>query len=290
MPLEQRCVFRYYVRAMKVLIFGGKGYMGQEFLNIYPEAVASKADIANCIEVAEDLDKHKPDVVINAAGKTGRPNIDWCEDHKEETVRSNITGPLVLLDECSKRGIYWVQLASGCVYTGDNDGKGYSEEDPPNFSGSFYSRTKAACDNILKEFPVLILRLRMPINNSLHERNLVLKLTKYSRVLDVENSLTYLPDFFKAAEKLIEARKTGIYHVTNHGKMSPLRIMELYKEIVDPSHTFEKLTLDELPEVAKAGRSNCVLDNNKLISEGIKMRPVEEAVKEALSVIKGLKG
>ena len=44
-----------------------------------------------------------PDVVINCAGKTGRPNVDWCEDHKEETVRANVTGPLILLDECRKQ-------------------------------------------------------------------------------------------------------------------------------------------------------------------------------------------
>jgi len=58
---------------------------------------------------------------------------------------------------------------------------------------------------------------------------------------------------------------------------------------VDPRHTFERLTLGELSQVAKAGRSNCVLTNEKLLSEGIKMRPVETAVKEALSAVAGLK-
>ncbi|PIR49627.1 hypothetical protein COU79_03850, partial [Candidatus Peregrinibacteria bacterium CG10_big_fil_rev_8_21_14_0_10_54_7] len=262
---------------MKILVFGGKGYMGQEFLRLFPNAVAPSVDIADCNAVAEALDAQKPDVVINAAGKTGRPNIDWCEDHKEETVRANITGPLVLLDECAKRGIYWVHLGSGCVYQGDNGGKGFSEEDAPNFRGSFYSRTKAACDEILKEFPalpdgtggVLILRLRMPFDGSLHERNLISKLSKYSRVLDTENSLTYLPDFFAAAKVLIERGKTGMYHVVNPGVMSLYRIMELYKEFVNPKHTFERLTLGELSQVTKAGRSNCVLTNAKLLSEGI---------------------
>ena len=282
---------------MKILVFGGKGYMGQEFLRLFPNAVAPSADIADCNAVAAALDTQKPDVVINAAGKTGRPNIDWCEDHKEETVHANITGPLILLNECQKRGIYWVHLGSGCVYQGDNGGKGFSEEDAPNFRGSFYSLTKAACDEILREFPagpdgkggVLILRLRMPFDGSLHERNLISKLTKYSRVLDTENSLTYLPDFFAAAKVLIERRKTGIYHVVNPGVMSPYRIMELYKELVDPRHTFERLTLGELSEVAKAGRSNCVLTNAKLLSDGIKMRPVETVVREAFSAIAGLK-
>lgn len=263
--------------------------MGQEFLSLFPGSIAPSVDFVDCKAVAEALEEHKPDTVINAAGKTGRPNIDWCEDHKEETVRGNITGPLVLFDECRKRGIYLVHLGSGCVYQGDNGGKGFSEEDMPNFRGSFYSRTKALCDAALQEFPVLILRLRMPFDGSLHERNLINKITKYPSVVDVENSLTYLPDFFVAAKKLIEGRKTGIYHIVNPGTMSPYRIIQYYKEIVDPSHECKRLTLDELPGVVKACRSNCVLSIEKLKSEGIEMQPVEQAVKEALSLIAGLK-
>ena len=264
--------------------------MGQEFLKLFPGAVASSVDIADADAVAQALDEQKPDVVINAAGKTGRPNIDWCEDHKEETVRSNVTGPKVLLEECSKRNIYWAHLASGCIYEGDNGGKGFSEEDPANFAGSFYSQTKAECDEALmaSDAPPLILRLRMPFDGSTHDRNLITKISKYDRVLDVQNSLTYLPDFFAAAKQLIESRKTGIYHITNLGTLSPYDIMQLYKEVVDPSHTFERLAQEDLPEVAKAGRSNCILNTDKLKGEGITMRSVEKAVREALSLITGL--
>ena len=68
--------------------------------------------------------------------------------------------------------------------------------------------------------------------------------------------------------------------------MNPHRIMELYTEIVDPTHTFEKLELEDLSEVATAGRSNCILDGKKLEEEGIVMRPIEEAVREALEKLK----
>ena len=101
---------------MKVLIFGSNGYLGRQFAKLYPEAICPKADIADQASVSRILDAEKPDVVINAAGKTGRPNVDWCEDHKMETMRSNVTGPLVLLEECAKRNIYWVHLGSGCIY------------------------------------------------------------------------------------------------------------------------------------------------------------------------------
>ncbi len=279
---------------MKVLVFGARGYLGSQCLTVFPGAVPSTVDIGNAQAVAHELDTHKPDVVINAAGKTGRPNIDWCEDHKLETFHSNVTGPLVLLKECADRGIYWVHLGSGCIYQGDSGGRGFTEEDAPNFFGSFYSRTKAWSDQMLREFTepvggrggILVLRLRMPFDGTAGERSLISKLAKYKRVLDVKNSMTYLPDMFEAAQKLIAKRKTGLYNMVNPGVMSPYDVMVLYREIVDPSHTFERLTLEDLPEVAKAARSNCRLSTEKLEGEGIILRPVEEVMREAIAMRK----
>ncbi len=82
---------------MKMVIFGSKGYMGGYYRSLYPEAVCPLVDIADQQGVGETLDREKPDVVINCAGKSGVPNVDWCEDHKMETVRSNVQGPLGLL-------------------------------------------------------------------------------------------------------------------------------------------------------------------------------------------------
>ena len=262
--------------------------MGGEFLKLYPDAIASSTDIADCSAVGKELDEHHPDTVINAAGKTGRPNIDWCEDHKLETVHSNVTGPLVLLKECAERGIYWVQLGSGCIYKGDNGGKGFEEDDIPNFWGSYYSRTKAWIDQILKEFPdnVLVLRLRMPFDGTDQPRSLISKLKKYDRVLDVQNSMTCIPDFLEATGKLIEKRATGTYNMVNTGSMSPYEIMEKYKKIVDPEHEFTRLELKDLPEVTKAGRSNCILSGEKLKKEGIEMRSINEAFDDAFAQIK----
>ncbi len=271
---------------VNVLIFGPRGYLGEYFKNAYPEAKTSDADIGDVVAVSSALDREKPDVVINCAGRTGRPNVDWCEDHKEETVYANVTGPLVLLHACLSRGIYLVHLSSGCIYAGDHGGRGFSEGDPPNFSGSFYSKTKAWSDQVLKEFPVLILRMRMPFDGTLAERNLLSKLRKYPRVLDEENSITYLPDFVDAAKALVSRKAVGIYHLVNEGVISPYRLMELYKEIVDPAHTFQRLTLAQLGEVTKTGRSNCMLSGAKAASEGVFMRPAEEAARLAMENIK----
>lgn len=296
---------------MHVLLFGSRGYLGEQFRKLYPDALMPTIDIADAPAVSHILDQERPAIVINAAGKTGRPNVDWCEDHKEETIRSNVTGPLVLLEECLKRGIYWVHLSTGCMYEGTphqpsvenflvrgdagqvkgaEGTEGFSEDDPPNFFGSFYSRSKGWIDQILKEFPVLQLRLRMPFDASNNERNLLVKLAKYSRVLAVKNSMTYLPDFLIAVKHLIDKRAVGIFNVVNPGAMSPYEIMEMYRKIVDPSHSFERLTLQDLPSAVKAGRSNCILSTEKLKEEGIRLKPVQEAVEEALKKLKIAEG
>jgi dTDP-4-dehydrorhamnose reductase len=270
---------------MKVLIFGAKGYMGGRLKSVFSGSVCPPTDIADQAAVQKVLDTEKPEVVINAAGKTGRPNVDWCEDHKEETLRSNVTGPLILLEECLSRGIRLVHIGSGCIYEGGEQGSGFTEDDEPNFSGSFYSFTKAMSDRLLQPFPVLQLRLRMPFDNEENPRNLINKVEKYSKVLDVENSITYVPDFLRVTKILVQKKATGIYNVTNPGTMSPFRLMTKFQEIVNPAHRFEKLSLEGLSGVTKAGRSNCVLSTKKLESEGITLMPVEQAVDAALRAI-----
>lgn len=267
---------------MKLLLFGARGYIGSKIQGAFPDILITDADIADQNAVSQVLDELQPEGIINAAGKTGRPNVDWCEDHKLETARSNVKGPLVLLEECTARSIYFVHIGSGCIYQGDRGGEGWTEEDAPNFTGSYYSLTKGVTDQLLKPFPVLQLRLRMPFDGTRHPRNFVSKLTKYQRVLDAENSLTYIPDLLHVLSRLIERKATGIYNVTNPGTMSPYRLMQMYREIVDPHHAFEILSLKDLPLLTRAGRSTCTLSSTKLQQEGIAMLPVEEAVRVSL--------
>jgi dTDP-4-dehydrorhamnose reductase len=88
----------------------------------------------------------------------------------------------------------------------------------------------------------------------------------------------------ETAKKLIDGRKTGIYHVANPGTISPAEIMELYQKIVDPEHKFEKIETEELYTrgLAKAVRSNCVLNTDKLAGEGITLKPIKERIVEIL--------
>jgi 3,5-epimerase/4-reductase len=268
---------------MKILIFG-KGYVAHHFLDHYgSDASISDVRIEDLSLVKAEIEAQAPDVVINCAGKTGRPNVDWCEDHHIETLASNVTAPLILAQACDETGVYMVHVGSGCVYEGYNDGEGFSEDDEPNFDGSFYSRTKAWSEATLKELPVLQLRLRMPLDGMPGPRNFVTKITKYEKVINIQNSISVMEDFLNAADALIKKRATGIYNMTNPGTIDHASILDIYKELVDPEFNYEVFSVEEMEKITKAKRSNCGLSDKKLEAEGIHMRPAEEAVRAALT-------
>jgi len=264
---------------MKYLIFGN-GYLGQKFKKHFKDSVMSEVFVKDEKDVEKEIEKYKPEWVLNCAGITGRPNIDWCEDNKDATFEGNVLLPLTIAKACKKKGVKMMHLGSGCVYFGDNNGKGWSEEDAPNFAGSFYSKTKAMSEDMLKDYDVLQLRLRMPIDADISsERNFIKKITNYEKVIDIKNSMTIVDDLLRVAEALISKNKTGIYNTVNPGPMSHSEILDLYKEIVDPEFKYEIMSVEELHKTTKAERSNCVLNAEKLARE-VELKPLRERLRE----------
>lgn len=269
---------------MKTLIFGA-GYIGGKFADALPNAVLTMVDISDAEAVREILDSERPDTVLNCAGKTGKPNVDWCEANKTPTFRSNVIGTLVLAEACAERNIHLTHLASGCIFYGPSpDPRGWKETDFANPS-AFYSRTKYASDLVLSELPnVAIARLRMPIDSEPGGRNLITKLAAYPKIIDVENSVTVVEDLIKAVSQLMEKKAEGIFHVVNEGTMKHRDLIALYDEIVDPNHTNEWIDNDELVKLGLAtkGRSNCILQNTRLKNLGIEMRPISIALRDCM--------
>jgi len=254
---------------MSYLIFGGNGWIGNKLYNLLrdegKEVHIASSRMENREHVAKELDEIMPEFVLNCAGKTGRPNIDWCETHKAETLISNVIGPVNLADLCDQRGIHFTNYASGCIYTGYE--KEFSERDEPNFTGSYYSFTKVQAEKLLSIYPnVLHLRLRMPISDDLSPRSFIYKILHYKKVIDKPNSMTILSDLLPISLDMIEKKETGIYNFCNPGSVSHNQILSLYKKYVDNEFTWTNFTVEEQEKVLLAPRSNCVLNTGKLNS------------------------
>jgi len=257
------------------LLFGKNGWIGGKLIELL-KAQGKTLHIAdsrtyNREAVEAEIEKYQPTHVLNAAGVTGRPNVDWCEDNKAETIRSNVIGTLNVADICNQKGIHHLLYATGCIFEYDDahtiGGAGFKETDAANFHKSFYSHTKALVEDLLAQYPTTCtLRVRMPISDDLSPRNFVTKIVKYDRVVDVPNSMTVLTELLPISLTMAERGLTGIYNFCNPGAISHNEVLALYKKYVDPSYTWKNFTLDEQAQILKAGRSNNTLDHDKLVA------------------------
>lgn len=257
------------------LLFGKNGWIGgklTEMLTAQGKTFhLAESRTQNRESVIAEIDRIKPTHVLNAAGVTGRPNVDWCEDHKVETIRTNVIGCLNVADICAERGIHHLLYATGCIFEYDSEhvigGKGFLETDSPNFHKSFYSHTKAMVEDLLPHYPTTCtLRVRMPISDDLSARNFVTKIVKYDRVVNVPNSMTVLSELLPASLIMAEKGLTGIYNFCNPGAISHNEVLDLYKKHIDPNYTYTNFTLEEQDKILKAGRSNNTLDHTKLMA------------------------
>jgi len=237
------------------------------------------------------LDIHKPDVLVNCIGKTGRPNIDWCEANKEVTAVTNAALPMLLAEACAKKSIHLVQIGSGCIYFGQSPNTvyflkgttepatdlGWREDDFAN-PKSFYSKSKYAYDLMLGGMSnVTVLRIRMPISTKNNPRNLINKLRGYKQIIDIPNSMTFMDDLTRCVDWAIKGTHTGIFHVTNPEPITAAQVMTEYQKY-DPSHSFEIISEAQLDGLTLAKRSNCIINSDKLKKAGFTMSPSKKAL------------
>jgi len=308
-----------------ILLLGSTGYIGQAFaeelqkrMQPFTGLSRSQLDYTQFDLLLKFLREKKPSFVINAAGYTGKPNVDANETARAETLIGNTLFPQTLAHACLAAGIPWGHVSSGCIFSGAKvmlDGKlrvekdmtqpalkelvdenpgavhGFTETDTPNFSfrdppSSFYSGTKALAEEAISGVgQSFIWRLRIPFDEFDNPRNYLTKVQRYPKVYDNLNSISHRGDFVRACLDLWELKAPfGIYNVTNPGFVTTRHVVEMIEKILKPNRRFEfwKDDAEFYKVAAKAPRSNCVLDVSKIASAGVKIRPVEEAIERSL--------
>ncbi|KAL9266501.1 hypothetical protein AKJ16_DCAP21620 [Drosera capensis] len=276
-------------KPLKFLIYGRTGWIGGLLGKLCEKQGISyeygRGRLEDRASLLADIQNTRPTHVFNAAGVTGRPNVDWCESHKTETIRTNVAGTLTLAGVCKEHGLLMINYATGCIFEYDaqhpeGSGIGYKEEDKPNFIGSFYSKTKAMVEELLKEYDnVCTLRVRMPISSDLsNPRNFITKISRYNKVVNIPNSMTILDELLPISIKMAKRNLRGIWNFTNPGVVSHNEILEMYKTYIDPSFTWVNFTLEEQAKVIVAPRSNNEMDASKLKKEFPELLPIKESL------------
>jgi dTDP-4-dehydrorhamnose reductase len=265
------------------------------------------------------LQKEKPEFVINAAGFTGKPNVDACESRRGETIVGNVILAQTVAQACEAAGVRLGFVSSGCVYTGAKVRRecgtwavenrltgplvsellanrsdrvaGFTETDEPNFcfahnNCSFYSGTKALAEEVMEKFPdFYVWRLRIPFDEFDGPRNYLSKIQRYPKVYQNWNSISHRGDYVVAClESWLQKIPGGVYNVVNSGYISTREVVEKIRTKLKPDWKPEFWASDD--EFYRFGaitpRSNCILDPGKLLKSEIRIRPLEEALEEAL--------
>ena len=215
-------------------------------------------------------------VVINAIASTGRSNCDECEDNKTATLEANVLVPVILAEACYRLGKKLVHISSGCIYKYDYSyDLPLSESRVPDFFDLFYSRTKVYAEYALRPYPnILTVRLRTPLDDRPHPRNLLTKLLGFSRVIDTPNSVTYLPDMLPALEHLIGIDAKGVYNLVCAGALYYPELLKTYE--LASGRKLEYVTIR--PQYLGLTRTNILLSTDKLSATGFAVRDIRDVL------------
>lgn len=253
---------------MKILIVGN-GWVGKMMKQKTSEFADNTVESCSHEDAFYNISNWKYDWVVNCAGVTGTPNVDACEDDKQNTMEGNAYYPIRLFETCRKNNARFAHFSSGCIYQGEIDDV-YAA---PNFFGSTYSVSKGVSDYYLTRLTreALVFRIRMPFGIMPSGRNLLDKIEKYAKTGKLyeggPNSITNIEEATNKADYCIRSGIMGARNLVNSGSVTMKRITELMGLT-----NVNWYTEEEFKSATKAGRSNCVIPSSPL------MRPVEESL------------
>ena len=288
---------------MKVLVYGSKGWIGGQFIDILKQNnidyIEGKSRTDNESTLNDEIETISPTHVVSFIGRThGKINnktyttIDYLEQEGKllDNVRDNLFSPLLLADICSKKNLHYTYLGTGCIFKFDEahpygkEENGFTEDSLPNFFGSSYSIVKGFTDRLMKLYKdsVLNLRIRMPITGTKNPRNFITKIVNYEKICSVPNSMTVLPELLPYVLDMMCNKVTGTINLTNPGLISHNEILQMYKEIVDNNFTWNNFTQEEQRKILAADRSNNFLETTKLQKLYPKIKNIRNSVRECL--------
>ena len=291
------------MKLMNILMYGSKGWIGQQFLKILNENnikyIEGIARANNINEVSNEIDNINPSNIISFIGRTHGTidniyysTIDYLEQKNKllENVRDNLYAPLILAVLSKVRNIHYTYIGTGCIFKYDKNhplGKemnGFVESSLPNFFGSSYSTVKGFTDQLMSlyEDNVLNLRIRMPITDTVNSRNFITKITTYEYICSIPNSMTVLPELLPKVLEMMKNKVTGTINLANPGLISHNEILTMFRDIVDEKFTWKNFSLEEQSKILESDRSNNYLDTTKLKELFPNVKNIKESVKDCL--------
>ncbi len=218
---------------MKILLIGGSGCFGTEFIKICKDKKikiynyrSKNLNICNFNELRNKIQKIKPEVIVNSSAIVG---INQCEELYNNAFEVNTVGALNLAKICSSNRIILVQTSTHAVFDGKKK-SAYNENSTPKpnniYSGSKYLAEKfvqSICEKYyIIRFPTLFGERKNKLFGFVDKVIIALKNNKNLKIAkDKIDTPTYAKDAAIKLLDILQKKKTyGIYHLANKGKVS----------------------------------------------------------------------
>jgi 3,5-epimerase/4-reductase len=229
----------------------------------------------------------------------GPEAIDYLEQPGKlrENLNDNLYGPLVLAAAAANAGCHMLYMGTGCIFEYDESHPaslsplgseaGFTESSLPNFFGSGYSTVKGYTDRLMNEMyggSALNVRIRMPISSQDGPRNFISKIIAYKNICSIQNSMTVMDDVLPILADCMIKREVGTLSAVNPGTMDHSTILTIYRDVLNPDHTWNEISNRELVgRFVKGARSNNYLETNRIESLCPTIPTLESSVRRILT-------
>ena len=230
-----------------MLITGSNGLLGQKLVSLltqYPDIqlIATsrgknrlsftegyeyqEMDITDAEQVAEVIEKARPDVIIHTAAMT---NVDQCEAEKDLCWAMNVKALEYLVEACEKYDIFLCHLSTDFVFDGQSGP--YSEEDKLS-PISFYGWSKYAAEEVVKRskctWSIVRTVLVYGITNDMSRSNIILwvknSLEQHKPIKVVTDQFrtpTLAEDLAMGCWLVVDKKAEGIFHISGKDFLTP---------------------------------------------------------------------
>ncbi len=262
---------------MKVLVTGGKGQLGSELkknslINNNFEWIftdRNSFDVSNFKNISINLDKFKPDIIINCAAYT---DVDGAECNFELTNKVNHKSVKFIANWSNHNNCKLIHISTNYVYDGSSL-LPYLETDETNPLNN-YGKSKLLGDiACIKNNPSCIILRTSWVYSSFGDNFLTKMITKMRyndkiNVIDDQfSSPTYAGNLANIILQIINNKKwqPGIYNYTNSGNISWYDFANEIKSICGFNTIIKPISTKEYYQKATRPK-NSTLDNSKIIN------------------------